>query len=210
MLSIRFSRVGKKKKPIYRIVVSEKSRDPWGKQTEFLGWYNPHTKEKELKTDRIEHWLSVGAQPSDSVHNLLVSEGIVKGDKRNVVTISKKRQAKMDEKSTAAEEAKKEAEAKAAEAEAAEAPAEETPAEDAAPAENAAPAEEVKEEAAEKPAAETEAPAEEAPETEAAPEEAPAEETKEETAEANEEAPAEESAETSEEAPEEKSEESEA
>jgi len=46
---------------------------------EVLGFLNPLTKEKQLKTERIKYWLSVGAQPSDTIHNLLVSEKIIEG-----------------------------------------------------------------------------------------------------------------------------------
>lgn len=96
MLKICLSRVGKKKQPSYRIIVTEKSRDPWGKFLEILGNYNPRTKEKNLKSERIKYWLSKGAQPSNTVWNMLVNENIVKGAKRKVVSIHKK---KTDEKS---------------------------------------------------------------------------------------------------------------
>ena len=51
---------------------------------EALGFLNPHTKEKNLKADRIKYWLEKGAQCSDTVHNLLVKEGVVAGPKRPV------------------------------------------------------------------------------------------------------------------------------
>lgn len=170
MLSIRFQRTGKKKAPHYRVVVTEKTRDPWGKHTEILGHYNPRSKEAVLKEDRIQYWVSVGAQPTNSVRNMLINQGLLKGDKAKAVTISKKRQGKIDEKNAEAEEAKKaaaeaaaaEAEAKKAEEEAAkaaeaEAPAEEAPAE--APAEEA-PAEEKTEDAPAEEEKKEEAPAE--------------------------------------------------
>jgi small subunit ribosomal protein S16 len=73
MLTIRLSRVGKKKQPSYRLIVSEKSKDPWGKYLENLGNYNPLTNPATVtfKTDRIKHWLAQGAQASDTVWNLL-------------------------------------------------------------------------------------------------------------------------------------------
>ncbi|MBT6254078.1 30S ribosomal protein S16 [Candidatus Uhrbacteria bacterium] len=163
MLSIRLSRIGKKKQPIYRVIVTEKRRDPYGKFLEILGNYDPRSTDKKLtlKEDRVSHWLSVGAQPSDTVKNLLIREGLIKSDKKaKAVAISKKRQAKLDEKSGAAAEAAKEAEEAAAakataeaeakaEAEApAEAPAEEAPAEE--PAKEEAPAEEAPKEAEKK------------------------------------------------------------
>lgn len=91
MLTIRFSRVGKKGQPTFRLVIMEKARDPWGRALEMLGWYNPRTKEKSLKSERIRHWIGKGAQASDSVHNFLVSAGVVQGKKRAVSRISKKR-----------------------------------------------------------------------------------------------------------------------
>ena len=108
MLSIRLSRTGKKKQPHYRVIVVDKKRDPWGKSIEILGHRNPRTKETVLKDERIKYWLGQGAQPSNTVWNMLVEAGIVKGDKRGVTHISKKRSGKAKE----AEEAKKEKETK--------------------------------------------------------------------------------------------------
>jgi small subunit ribosomal protein S16 len=82
MLKIRFKRVGKKNQPAFKIVVVEKWRSSSsGKFIEQVGFYNPLTKEKILKKERIEYWLMHGAKPSETVHNLLVSEGILKGKK---------------------------------------------------------------------------------------------------------------------------------
>lgn len=105
MLHIRLTRVGKKKQPTYRLIVTEKGRDPWGKALEILGHYNPRTKEKAavLKTDRIKYWLEKGAQTSNTVHNLLLREGILSGKKKKSVKLSKKRSAKIEEKKKAAE-----------------------------------------------------------------------------------------------------------
>lgn len=97
MLTIRLSRVGKKKQPEYRFVIMEKGRDPWGKALEILGHYNPRSTPVifEIKKDRVEYWLSKGAQPSDTVWNMFVDRGIVKGEKRKKISISKKRKAKL-------------------------------------------------------------------------------------------------------------------
>jgi len=65
MLTIRLSRVGKKNMPMYRLIISEKSRDTYGKSLEILGSYNPHTKELQAKADRIKHWLSMGSGMSE-------------------------------------------------------------------------------------------------------------------------------------------------
>lgn len=97
MLVIRMSRVGKKKQPLFRFVVSEKNKDPWGRYLENLGNYNPRTKEIQLDADRIKHWISMGAQPSNTVWNLLVDKGLVEGKKRKSSCISKTRLAKIAE-----------------------------------------------------------------------------------------------------------------
>ncbi len=113
MLMIRLSRVGKKKYPTYRIVIQEKSRDPWGKALEILGNYNPHTKEFACKQDRINYWLSVGAQMSATVNNLLIRQGIVQGKKRKAAKLNKKKA--QAEKEKTAEETKSNEENKPAE-----------------------------------------------------------------------------------------------
>ncbi|OGL66269.1 30S ribosomal protein S16 [Candidatus Uhrbacteria bacterium RIFCSPHIGHO2_01_FULL_63_20] len=109
MVTIRLSRVGRKNAPSYRLVAQDKRKDPWGKSIEILGHFNPRTNPREIvfKTDRIKHWLSQGAEMSDTVWNLFVDEKLVEGKKRSVTHISKERAAKMaDEK---AKEEKKEA-----------------------------------------------------------------------------------------------------
>ena len=138
MLAIRFSRFGKKKHPLYRIIVNEKHKDPWCDYKEKLGHYNPHTKELQVNEERVKFYVGNGADVSNSVWNLLVEKGVLEGKKRNVSHINKKRKEKLAEAKAAEEEAKKEAEEKAAqEAEAAKAeqeapaeqPTEEAPAE---------------------------------------------------------------------------------
>jgi small subunit ribosomal protein S16 len=82
MLVIRLLRVGKKNQPLFRIVVTDKKNPPrGGRFLEVVGFYNPQSKEKKIKQDRIKYWLSVGAQPSATVYNLLVSEKILEGKK---------------------------------------------------------------------------------------------------------------------------------
>ena len=137
MLAIKLSRFGKKKQPTYRIIVLEKTKDPWGDYLEMLGHYNPRSKETKLNTERIKHWISVGAKPTDTVHNLLVANGILEDKKKTVTKISKKRAGKITDaqgkKAEAEKVAKEKAEAEKAkpveEAPQAEAPKEETPAE---------------------------------------------------------------------------------
>jgi len=85
MLVIRLFRVGKKNQPSFKIVVTDKRKPPRaGRFVEEVGFYNPLTKEKILKEERIKYWLSVGAKPSPPVFNLLVSEKIVEGKKIDV------------------------------------------------------------------------------------------------------------------------------
>jgi len=91
MLTIKFSRKGKKNQPFFRIIVLEKSKDPRGDFLEDLGFFNPLTKKISLKVDRIKHWISKGAQPTGSIHNLLVKEGVIKADKVKVTKIHKKK-----------------------------------------------------------------------------------------------------------------------
>lgn len=70
---IRLARTGAKKKPSYRVVVIEKARARDGRFVEIVGHYNPRKKPAELvlKRERIEYWLSHGAQPSDTVRSFL-------------------------------------------------------------------------------------------------------------------------------------------
>lgn len=86
MLTIRLSRIGKKKKPFYRLIISEKTKDPYGRALEILGSYNPFSKELIVKQDRIEHWLKNGAGMSATINNLLIEKAVIKGEK---ITASK-------------------------------------------------------------------------------------------------------------------------
>lgn len=81
MLVIRLQRVGKKNQASFRVVLQEKTWSPKGKAKELLGFYNPVTKEKAFQKERIQYWISKGAQPSPTVHNKFVDEGIVTGAK---------------------------------------------------------------------------------------------------------------------------------
>jgi small subunit ribosomal protein S16 len=112
MLHIRLRRIGKKKQPSYRLIVCEKTKDPWGDYLENLGTYNPRSTPSEisLKADRIKEWIAKGAQCSDTVWNILVDQGVVTGEKRKTIELSEKRKLKLSEK----EEAKKAKETEAA------------------------------------------------------------------------------------------------
>jgi small subunit ribosomal protein S16 len=73
MLSIRMTRVGSKKKPYFRVVVTEGRTALQSSFVENLGTYNPRTKpaKVEINKERVQYWLQKGARPSDSVRTLL-------------------------------------------------------------------------------------------------------------------------------------------
>ena len=81
MLTIRLSRVGKKNKPLYRVIISEKHKDLYGDSLEILGSYNPHTKELKINAEKTKYWISKGAGMSDTVNNLLIEKKIIEGKK---------------------------------------------------------------------------------------------------------------------------------
>ena len=94
MLKIRLQRTGRTNDPSYRVVVTEHTNGPKsGRAVEKLGSYNPKSKERILDADRIKYWLSKGAQASGTMHNMLISAGIISGKKINVLpkkTVAKK------------------------------------------------------------------------------------------------------------------------
>jgi len=90
VLRIRLRRTGRRKAPSYRIVVAH-SRDPRdGDFVEIVGHYNPAASPKtlELKEERIRHWLSVGATPSETVHRLLHDRGLIETPPRKRATVA--------------------------------------------------------------------------------------------------------------------------
>jgi len=111
MLVIRLTRTGKKNASSFRIILTEKTKAAKsGRFLEVLGSYNPRLfakdkgvatggKEITLKEDRIKYWLSQGAKASDTVHNLLVDQGVVEGPK-----IAKKIKSKKDKGATDGEQ----------------------------------------------------------------------------------------------------------
>jgi len=90
MLTIKLKRIGKKNQASFRIIVSEKGSKLSGRYIEDLGWLNPKTDELNVKKERVEYWLKNGAQATDTVHNLLVKIGLIKGPKIAVHAKSKK------------------------------------------------------------------------------------------------------------------------
>ena len=79
MLAIRLARTGKKKKPFYRIVVTEKTRPRNGRFVEIVGTYDPLREPAEirLKQERVKYWLGVGAQPSETVRSFFAKEKLL-------------------------------------------------------------------------------------------------------------------------------------
>lgn len=153
MLMIRYQRIGRTNDPAFRIVLLEKARAARSSRIlEQLGSYNPKTKALNLDEARVKEWIGQGAQPTDTVKNLLIAKGVLAGKKADSFPSSARKKARL-----AAQVAEAEASAAApavsgASGTAESAPVPEVPA--AGPPEEAAPA-------AEAPAAQ--APAEESP-----------------------------------------------
>ncbi len=115
MLKIKLQRVGRKHDPSYRVVVTDRRTGPKSnKHVAIVGNYDTIRKTVNLKKDEILKYIANGAIPTDTVHNILVKEGVIKGEKRNVLP---KKSPIIDEEKIAAEKAEAEAKA-AAEAEA--------------------------------------------------------------------------------------------
>ncbi len=91
MVVLRLNRVGKKSHPTFRVIVSDKRKDTHGTYLEQVGTYDPHQTPSriEFQVERVRYWLSVGAQPSATVHNLLVAKGILTTPKVVVAKVKK-------------------------------------------------------------------------------------------------------------------------
>jgi len=90
MLKIRLQRIGRKNDPAFRVVLTDsKNSTKSGRFLELLGTYNPKVADKKQRTifvsDRIQYWISKGAKLSDTMHNFLVRDGVIKGKKINVL-----------------------------------------------------------------------------------------------------------------------------
>lgn len=139
MVRIRLKRMGRRNRPFYRVNAIEKREKRDGKVLESLGWYDPVSRDPNrqysLNTDRIKHWLAQGAQPSDTVNDLLAKAQVIdaqawaeerrKRYAKRLELIKSKKAAEAAEAQAAAAAAAAAA-AKAAEAEATPAPAEES------------------------------------------------------------------------------------
>ena len=94
MVRIRLRRVGRKKAPAYRIVVADSKSPRDGKFIEIIGQYAPRQSDEQklnVNAERATYWLSVGAQPSDTVRSLLRRAGVLKA--RHEARVAAKRQA---------------------------------------------------------------------------------------------------------------------
>jgi len=107
MLAIRLSRIGKKNSPFFRIVVMDKRKSAKGRALEVLGSVNPRKKDIILKNERIKYWLGVGAEASDRVYNILVSQKVIEGKKRPKKIRPKKKEEKEEESAPVAAAAEK-------------------------------------------------------------------------------------------------------
>lgn len=90
MVTIRLRRAGKKKQPSYRLVVADSRAPRDGKFIEIVGHYNPvrQPQELEVKADRIRHWMSVGAQPSETVVRLLKRVDVLDANGKPIAVVS--------------------------------------------------------------------------------------------------------------------------
>lgn len=115
MLKMRLQRIGRKNSPSYRVVVTDsRNAVSRGRNVDLIGSYDPKLGRIVIEKDKAKHWLSHGVQPSDTVYNMLVAQGVVEGRKKNVLP---KKSPIIDEaklKAEAEAKAKAEAEAQAA------------------------------------------------------------------------------------------------
>jgi small subunit ribosomal protein S16 len=86
MLMMRLKRVGRKNNPAYRLVVVDKRTSVKSNKTiDLLGSYEPKLGRISINGEKAKHWLSKGVQPSDTVYNMLVTQKIIEGKKRNAL-----------------------------------------------------------------------------------------------------------------------------
>ncbi|MDE0243541.1 MAG: 30S ribosomal protein S16 [Candidatus Kaiserbacteria bacterium] len=86
MLKIRLQRIGRRNDPSYRVVVVESAvAAKKGVPVEILGFHDTVRKKTSVNGDRVQHWIANGAKPSDTLHNILIQNGIIEGTKQNVL-----------------------------------------------------------------------------------------------------------------------------
>lgn len=122
MLMMRLQRVGRKNDPSYRVVVVDKRTSvKSNKNVAIIGSYYPKTGSVTINAEQAKHWIANGVQPSDTVYNMLVTQKIIEGKKRNALPrkspIIDEAKIKAEAEAKAAAEAKVAAEKAAAEAE---------------------------------------------------------------------------------------------
>ena len=110
-LKIRLTRAGAKKRPFYRVVIADSRSPRDGRFVEKIGTYNPmlpqgHADRLKLDTDRVRHWLGVGAQPTDRVALFLAQAGLAPMPARREQPVQSAPKAKAQERLKAAAEAK--------------------------------------------------------------------------------------------------------
>lgn len=87
MLKIRLQRVGRKHEPTFRLVLTDSQNSTKsGRYLEVLGNHDPRNKDKtHVDVEKVKYWISMGAKPTDTVHNMLISKKIISGKKVNVL-----------------------------------------------------------------------------------------------------------------------------
>jgi small subunit ribosomal protein S16 len=105
MLTLRLQRAGKRNKPEYRVVLAEKTAANQKKFIEVLGSYNPHTKALGIRNaERLQYWIDEQhVEVSPTLHNLLITKELVKGNKKKSFSIPKKEEAQEKAEPTEAE-----------------------------------------------------------------------------------------------------------
>jgi small subunit ribosomal protein S16 len=77
MLKLRLTRMGRKKQPVYRLVIMEHTSRRDGRPIEQVGYYNPLTKESKFHVEKIQKWLNHGVKPTETVYYLLKKAKII-------------------------------------------------------------------------------------------------------------------------------------
>lgn len=111
MVKLRLTRTGRKGEPHYRVIAIQAREKRESKAIEFLGYYNPRTNPStfEVEEDRVKYWLSVGAQPTETVARLLARQGLYKVEEKKFnKKPGKKAQERAEAKAAKQEQAKSE------------------------------------------------------------------------------------------------------
>ena len=111
-LKIRLARAGTKKRPVYHIVIADSRSPRDGRYIEQIGTHNPllpkdNADRVKLDLERVKHWLSVGAQPTDRVARFLDAAGLAKREAKQNPSKAKPKKKRLEREAAAAEAAKK-------------------------------------------------------------------------------------------------------